>query len=194
MIRLLAVSPQLIDKIGTLINLVPFVPFVDVLESCSLSSPSPPPTFADYPLPFSFCSPMFFPFLAFPFSGLDFPKGHHCPQLKHTVAAYSEVFAVSPGVHTCNSIHCTFPFLILPKPLPFPIVPKSMSARHVKCITIQLFALRFTDSYVDDTSLTSSTKCFSFGMASMSYNLCLVSVLLVLPHQSFRRLDRAAHV
>ena len=46
-----------------------------------------------------------------------------------------------------------------------------MSARAVEFITIQLFALRFTDFYVADPSLSSSTSCRSIGFGSTSYLL-----------------------
>ena len=41
----------------------------------------------------------------------------------------------------------------------------------------QLFALRFTDSYVADPSLSTSTNCCSIGLGSVSHDLCNVKSL-----------------
>ena len=60
-------------------------------------------------------------------------------------------------------------FIVSP---PLSIVPKSMSARPVELTSIPLSARRFTDSYVADPSLSSSTNCCSSGLGSTSYSLC----------------------
>ena len=123
----------------------------------------------------SFSFPLFSPLLS-PF-----------PQSQYTVAVDSQFSAVSPlsaqvAVPPSCPFHCfPFPpFSAIGSPdespscppsspslsPPFPIVPKSMFSRAVEFINIQLFGLRFTDSYVADPSLSCSTNCCSVGLGS----------------------------
>ena len=76
---------------------------------------------------------------------------------------------------------------------PFPSVPKSMSARPVEFIIIQLFAFRFTDMCVAGPSLSSSTNLLLNRLGEVTVVL-LVCVLLVLSYQLLQHLYRAARL